>query len=186
MFSSFDLIVERIFNKKMTSFKITLLFLLKIRMVKDSTNKKPREGNYVYQDLKKRGGCKSTRGAEKVKRAAKIKRNDRMRAAYGGRKRRPSVAEAMRIKFAEEMRRDKTIVEVQETDDSAMPVFSDSVDRERIAALMKGELPLPNSLDTKEALPGLSDHELLLMLKREFGNSFSYKQTRMLRNPKDV
>ena len=138
------------------------------------------KGNYVFQDLKRKGGTKSTRSAEKLKRDIKRKRNDRVKEALGiskfsGRK---GAAARLRAKMAQEMVFEKSLVEANEHAEDVMPVFSSGVDRERIEALVREKRRI-NSSDptvTPDTAPESPKHapsassDLEIVLRTDFNH----------------
>lgn len=125
-------------------------------------------GNYVYQDLKGKGGCSSSKGAETLRRRITIARNERWREANGIRRRGKRAANFRRQQLSREMAHERNLLEAV-SDESIGDMFSSGVDRAWVLALAEK----PTIMEESSPLPEISptEEDLLKFLESEFGHS---------------
>jgi RecQ family ATP-dependent DNA helicase len=123
--------------------------------------------NFVYQDLKLKGGTKASKGAETLRRRIKRVRNERWREANGIRRRGKRAAAHRREQLAKELVHEKTLSEALNPNQLA-EIFSSGVDTSQIS--------LAGPSDDKDGIPDfptcvVSRDELEDFLRTEFGHS---------------
>ena len=131
-------------------------------------------GNYVYQDLKGKGGRTSSKGAETLRRRIKRAKNERWREANGIRRRGKRAANFRRQQLSKEMAHERNLLDAV-SDESIADMFSSGVDRDWVLSLVEagsgtgvvGDVSPPAMAD----IPAVNEHDLLEFLSTEFGHS---------------
>ena len=113
------------------------------RVKKETMNENPDKSiaatssNVVYQDLKSKGGTKSNKGAEHLRRRISRARNERWREANGFRRKGRKAAQYRREQISREMAHEKNLLEAL-SEANIIEMFSVGVDKAMIIKLTEG------------------------------------------------
>ena len=152
------------------------------RVKKETANENPDKtiaatsSNVVFQDLKSKGGTKSNKGAENLRRRISRARNERWREANGFRRKGKRAAQFRREQISREMAHEKNLLEAV-NEQNVVEMFSQGVDREIIQRLLgqKNEDD-PNLVSIQphwpEDLDSVSREDLEKFLSDEFKYDF--------------
>ena len=129
--------------------------------------------NMVFQDLKRKNGTKSTKGAEALRRRIKGARNDRWREANGIRRRGKRAVNFRREQLSKEMAHERNLMDAV-TEGSLSEMFSPGVDRDVIQKFVDSKFYDDDNIELfsqETSIPIPSDEELLTFLQNEFGHT---------------
>ena len=124
-------------------------------------------GNFVYQDLKLKGGTKASKGAENLRRRIKRARNERWREANGIRRRGKRAAAYRREQLAKELMHERSVQE-QCSPEMIRDTFSVGMEELLLNPETSADIATPPEIPRLEA-PSRSDLEAFL--QSEFGYS---------------